>query len=73
MLFPHYTIHGWKFDIKDPYNSPFVLAMKARLRNSLPAMQPRVQRVLEDSLRLVMSRGKDVDGMTLITEILCGG
>lgn len=64
MLFPHYTLHGWKYDLKDPYNSAFVLALKARLRNSLPAMQLRLQGVLEDSLKQLMRGEKDADGMT---------
>ena len=49
MQFPYYAIHGWEFDFKGPYDSAFVLAMKARLRNVFPAMQPRLQEVLEDS------------------------
>ena len=67
MLFPHYTLHGWKYDIKDPYNSAFVLAMKARLRNSLPAMQARLQGVLEDSFRRLMRGKTDPDGMSLFS------
>ena len=70
MLFPHYTLHGWKYDIKDPYNSAFVLAMKARLRNSLPAMQARLQRVLEDSFRRLMRGKTDPDGMSLFSSKL---
>lgn len=68
MLFPHYTLHGWKYDPKDPYNSAFVLALKARLRNSLPEMQVRLQGVLEDSLQQLMRGKRDADGMEPVSQ-----
>lgn len=48
----------------DLYNSVPVVALKAHLRGNLPAVQPRIQNVLESTLEQ-MSRGRrDADGMT---------
>lgn len=62
MLFPHYTLHGWTYNIKDPYNSAFVHAMKARLRTSLSTLQPRLEIILGNSLEQLISGRRHVGG-----------
>jgi len=64
MIFSHYTLRGWTYNVKDPYNSAFVHAMKARLRTSLSTLQPRLEIVLGNSLEQLTS-GRRLAGGTM--------
>lgn len=57
-------MRGWSYHGADHSNSVPVIAAKAGLRSALPALRPRLEHIVEESLRLA-AETKDTSGTLL--------
>ena len=58
-------MHGLRYDGTDPFNSAAVFALQAGLRPALPALYPRLEKIIAESLRGIEVEGPDAGGKTL--------